>query len=82
MFQDVPASSRCLGRSACNMFKVSQSNNRPDVPRRFQEVKVPKLRDNDTGWWEDSQPYASQDFTPRKSSWYSFLLEAVSTPGP
>jgi len=25
--------------------------------------------------------YAPADFTPRKYSWYSFLLEAESTPG-
>jgi len=29
-----------------------------------------------------SQPYAPASFTPRKHSWYSFLLEAESTPGP
>ena len=23
----------------------------PDCPRVFQEVKVPRLRDNSTGWW-------------------------------
>ena len=28
------------------------------------------------------QPYAPVTFTPRKCSWYSFLLEAESTPGP
>ena len=28
------------------------------------------------------QPYAPPAFTPRKYSWYSFLLEAHSTPGP
>ena len=28
------------------------------------------------------QPYAPAAFTPRKYSWYSFLLEAESTPGP
>ena len=27
-------------------------------------------------------PYAPAAFTPRKYSWYSFLLEAESTPGP
>ena len=42
------------------------------------------------GWgtqiWRQSahegQPYAPAAFTPRKYSWYSFLLEAESTPGP
>ena len=28
------------------------------------------------------QPYAPTAFTPRKYSWYSFMLEAESTPGP
>ena len=28
------------------------------------------------------QPYAPATFTPRKYNWYSFLLEAESTPGP
>ena len=32
-------------------IKVNQSHYRPDVPRVFQEVKVPRLRDNGPGWW-------------------------------
>jgi len=28
------------------------------------------------------QPYAPAAFTPKKYSWYSFLLEAETTPGP
>ena len=51
-------------------------------PRGFQEVKVPRFHDNGTGRWYVCQPYAPAAFTPRKSSWYSFLLEAESTPGP
>jgi len=31
--------------------KVNQSHYRPEVPRGFQEVKVPRFRDNGTGWW-------------------------------
>jgi len=31
--------------------KVNQSRQRLEVPRGFQEVKAPKLRDNDPGWW-------------------------------
>ena len=31
--------------------KVSQSHYRPEVPRGFQEVKIPRLRDNGPGWW-------------------------------
>jgi len=48
----------------------------------FQEVKVPRFHDNGTGRYEGCQPYAPAAFTPRKFSWYSFLLEAESTPGP
>ena len=29
--------------------RVKQSRHRPEVPRGFQEVKVPIFRDNDTG---------------------------------
>ena len=28
-----------------------QSRYRSEVPRGFQEVKVPRLHDNGTGWW-------------------------------
>jgi hypothetical protein len=31
--------------------KANQSHYRPEVPRGFQEVKVPRLRDNGTGRW-------------------------------
>jgi len=31
--------------------KKNQSHYRPEVPSGFQEVKVPRLRDNGTGWW-------------------------------
>jgi hypothetical protein len=31
--------------------KVKQSRYRPGEPRGFQEVKVPRLQDNGTGWW-------------------------------
>jgi hypothetical protein len=51
-------------------------------PRVFQEVKVPRFHDNGTGWWYGFQPYAQATFTPSKYTWYSFLLEAESTPGP
>jgi len=30
--------------------KVNQSRYRPEVPRGFQEVKVPRLHDNGPGW--------------------------------
>jgi hypothetical protein len=31
---------------------------------------------------DGGQPYTPVAFTPRKYTWYSFLLEADSTPGP
>jgi len=34
------------------------------------------------GGWYGCQPYAPSNFAPRKYSWYSFVLEAESTPGP
>jgi len=62
--------------------KVNESHYRPEMPREFQEVKVPRLCDNGPGWWQGCQTYAPAAFTPRKYSWYSFLLEAELTPGP
>ena len=65
-------------------INVNQAHYRPEMPRGLQEVKVPRFRDNGRGWWlvVGCQPYAPAAFTPRKYSWYSFLLEAESTPGP
>jgi len=47
----------------------------PEGPRGFQEVKVPRFRDRMA---VGCQPYAPAAFTPRKCTWYSFLLEAES----
>jgi len=33
------------------MTKLNQSHYRPEVPRGFQEVKFPRLRDNGPEWW-------------------------------
>jgi len=37
--------------SAHHQVKANQSHYRPEVPRGFQEVKVPRLHDNGPGWW-------------------------------
>jgi hypothetical protein len=37
--------------ASINEVKVKQSRYRPEVPRGFQEVKVPRVHDNGTGWW-------------------------------
>ena len=60
-------------------IKVKQSRCRPT---EFQEVKVPRFHDIGTGWCQACQPHAPAAFTPRKYTWYSFLLEAESTLGP
>jgi hypothetical protein len=36
------------------------------VGRGFQEVKVPRLHDNGTGWWYGCQPYAPAAFTTQE----------------
>ena len=44
----LPQSITLLAPSLCFLYpkKIKQSRYRPEVPRGFQEVKVPKLRDN------------------------------------
>ena len=77
------ASPTCFGLSVIfRDKKVNQSHYRPEWPTGFQEVKAPRFHDNGTGRWQGCQPYAPATFTPRKYSWYSFLLEAELTPGP
>ena len=57
-------------------------------PEGFRRVKAPSFCDNGTVMVVGCQPYAPAAFTPRsipddrKHTWYSFLLEAESTPGP
>ena len=48
-------------------------------PEGSRKLKFP---DFTTTAQDGCQPYAPAPFTPRKCSWYSFLLEAESTPGP
>ena len=57
-------------------------------PQGSRRVNVPSVRDIGTVMVVGCQPYAPAAFTPRsipddrKHTWYSFLLEAESTPGP
>jgi len=55
---------------------VNQSHYRPEVPRGFQEVKVPRLRDNSPEWWEGCQPYTPAVFTLQE-----ILLVLISVRG-
>jgi hypothetical protein len=60
------------------LYVYKQSRYRPRVarPRGFQEVKVPRLHDNGTGWWLGCQPYAPAAITPRE-----MLLVLISVRG-
>jgi len=48
----------------------------------FIYLWLPNFKTIGTRRWQGCQPCAPAAFTPRKHSWYSFLLEAESTPGP
>jgi hypothetical protein len=47
----------------------------PEGSRRF---RLPDYKTIGTWRWQGCQPYAPATFTPRKYSWYTFLLEAES----
>ena len=61
--------------------KVNQSHYRPEVPECSRKSKFPDY----VTMAQDGSKVVSlthrPHFTPRKYSWYSFLLEAESTPG-
>ena len=59
-----------------NLKKVNQSHYRPEVPRGFQEVKVPRSRYNGPGWWQVCQSYAPAAFYPQE-----MLLVLISVRG-
>jgi len=37
--------------TSLSVLRVNQSHYKPEVPRGFQEVTVPRLHDNGAGWW-------------------------------
>jgi len=50
-------------------------------PEGSRRLRFPYFKTIGIWRWQGCQPYAPATFTPRKYSWYSFLLEAESTPG-
>jgi hypothetical protein len=51
-------------------------------PEGSWKLKLPDFKTVGTWRWQGCQHYAPAAFTPREYSWYSFLLEAESTPWP
>ena len=51
-------------------------------PEGSRKLRFPDLMTTAQDGGKVVKPYAPAAFTPRKYSWYSFLLEAESTPGP
>ena len=50
-------------------------------PKGSRSLRLPDLKTIGTWRWQGFHPNAPAAFTPRKHPWYSFLLEAESTPG-
>jgi hypothetical protein len=50
-------------------------------PEGSRRLRLPDFKTIGTWRWHSCQPYAPAGFTPRKYSWYSFLLEAESPQG-
>ena len=62
--------------------KVKQSLASLDRPRGFQEFEVPRFQDSRHTKVVRLSALRTGRLNLRKYSWYSFLLEAESTPGP
>jgi hypothetical protein len=51
-------------------------------PEGFKRLRLQNFITIGTWRWQNCQPYTPAAVTPRKYSWYSFLLEAEFTPEP
>jgi len=65
-----------------HLVKQSKPMTSLDKPWGSQEVEAPIFQDNRHMKVARLSAHAPVAFTPRKYSWYSFPLEAESTPGP
>jgi len=63
-------------------FKVKQSHYRPGQALRVQEAEAPRFQDSRHMEVVKLSALHTGRLYPRKYTWYSFLLEAESTPGP
>jgi hypothetical protein len=70
-----------LGLYKNNGAQIKLSLYMPWRPLGLREVGVPTISEAHR-LWQGCQPYASAAFYSQKDSWYSFLLEAESNPGP
>jgi len=61
------------------LVKVNQSHYRPEVPRGFQKLRFPDYVTVAQNGGKVVSLMHRPLFTPRKYSWYSFLLEDEST---
>jgi len=75
------ATSVCYGMTLLLPVQVKQSITGLDKPRGFQEVEAPRFQDNRHMKVVRLSALRTGLLYPRKYSWYSFLLEAESTPG-
>ena len=62
--------------------KVKQSRYKPGVAQCSRKSRLPDYMTTAQDGGKVVSPTHRLLFTPRKCSWYSFLLEAESTPGP
>jgi hypothetical protein len=63
--------------------RILKNCNKPWRPVGFWDVEAPIFcRQHAHRWRWGCQPYAPAALHPQEDSWFSFLLEAESTPGP
>jgi hypothetical protein len=75
-------SARCRGDSY-RKIKKNYTCNRPWRPIGLWDVEAPTFsRQSAHRWRWGCQPHAPATLYSQEDSWYSFLLEAESTPGP
>jgi len=66
--------------SKVNNFHAHTNSNPITDPEGSRRLRLPDFKTAGTWRWQGCQPYVPAALKPRKYSWYSFLLEAESTP--